>query len=797
MRARGDPLPIRHEVPLVESLLLCAAVGVVACSRLPGFPIPFALGFAVAAAMRGLLGRSGAALLPARVWQVMSGIVGALALAWLLGRSAHLALGPMVAVLALGSLLQGMLLLGRLDTHRCFGIMLTSSVQASGAAFVMKGSTSLALTVGYAVVLLWTLLLFERQSAFLQQHEAGNKARGVRRLRVSSDPAEPLPMRYVARTLVGVLLAALPLAAVLFVVSPRPAQIRKALALISGEDEKPEEEPRTEADARSRLLAEPSTFERSGMGTEEGGEAQVGPSMGVRGIPWGEISRLKVNQEIWLEIRERKPRRRTADEQEERRVILRGATFDRILPNGDVQSSDALGRDHPGTIHVPDATTGVVTFPSGPTGAANIRSFDIEMRRGDFNRLYMPAEPLQVRVMRADAVLRGVRVREHSGRAFDLLSSDGQKLDFWPGDSLHVVCDERLPLKIGGEGRASDALVSPSPAYLQLDPSLKRELTSLAQEIVGDERDPWTRAILIRDYLRSSRFTYSFELPVVRPQHRIVDFLKEARSGHCEYFALSMCTLLRCLGHPSRYVVGFWKGEPVQDRIIMRAFHAHAWTEMYLDGLGWVPLDATAGIRPESRMREHGVRESPTAEQDRERGPVDDLLEYGRDQQGEFFATMRRWLDRYIGRPLRWLFGPDSWYLGSILLSLALFLFWRGKEDRQIRRSMEASGRRLPRGPYGKALVELAKAGMRKQDGETPREFVARVRSWHRDLAQPFASLTRLHEAEVYGRAPSSKATEEQARDLLGEVTRRTEQVRAEARERRRQQRALRATARR
>jgi transglutaminase-like putative cysteine protease len=76
----------------------------------------------------------------------------------------------------------------------------------------------------------------------------------------------------------------------------------------------------------------------------------------------------------------------------------------------------------------------------------------------------------------------------------------------------------------------------------------------------------------------------------------VSNFLLDKRAAHCEYFASAAAVLLRCVGVPSRYVVGYYAHESDGDGLIVRQRDAHAWTECYIDGVGWVAVDATPAM---------------------------------------------------------------------------------------------------------------------------------------------------------------------------------------------------------
>ena len=73
------------------------------------------------------------------------------------------------------------------------------------------------------------------------------------------------------------------------------------------------------------------------------------------------------------------------------------------------------------------------------------------------------------------------------------------------------------------------------------------------------------------------------------------DFLAPTnRSGHCEYFATATALVLRRLGIPTRYAVGWSVQEIKGTSAIIRERHAHAWCLYYFNDQ-WHDLDTTPG----------------------------------------------------------------------------------------------------------------------------------------------------------------------------------------------------------
>ena len=65
--------------------------------------------------------------------------------------------------------------------------------------------------------------------------------------------------------------------------------------------------------------------------------------------------------------------------------------------------------------------------------------------------------------------------------------------------------------------------------------------------------------------------------------------------------ATAFSVMMRSVGIPARIVLGYQGGEvnPLGGHLIVRQSDAHAWTEVWIDGLGWYRVDPTAAVAPE------------------------------------------------------------------------------------------------------------------------------------------------------------------------------------------------------
>lgn len=92
-------------------------------------------------------------------------------------------------------------------------------------------------------------------------------------------------------------------------------------------------------------------------------------------------------------------------------------------------------------------------------------------------------------------------------------------------------------------------------------------------------------------------------------------FLLENHKGYCKHFATAVTALLRAGGVPARYVEGFTvsKDDFAEHSSTAEVLDsaAHAWVEIYIDGTGWVPLEATPAAAFSSQIpRSHEPTQS-------------------------------------------------------------------------------------------------------------------------------------------------------------------------------------------
>ena len=113
-------------------------------------------------------------------------------------------------------------------------------------------------------------------------------------------------------------------------------------------------------------------------------------------------------------------------------------------------------------------------------------------------------------------------------------------------------------------------------------------------------------AIQVANWLGNEN-TYNLYLNHI-PQGKdtIAYFLETGHEGYCMHFASAGALILQSLGVPARYASGYvvepsaFHKEKKGYQADVPDYNAHAWVEIYLENIGWVPVEMTPGYTNDS-----------------------------------------------------------------------------------------------------------------------------------------------------------------------------------------------------
>jgi transglutaminase-like putative cysteine protease len=132
--------------------------------------------------------------------------------------------------------------------------------------------------------------------------------------------------------------------------------------------------------------------------------------------------------------------------------------------------------------------------------------------------------------------------------------------------------------------------------YTKLPEELPIRVKELAEDITKDYDTTYDKLKAIEAYLQ----TYTYSLSPSNPpegQDFVDYFLFEGKEGYCTSYATAMAVMGRCIGVPMRYLEGFvakFEHRDEDNMYPIKNSQAHAWAEAYIEGVGWIPFEATS-----------------------------------------------------------------------------------------------------------------------------------------------------------------------------------------------------------
>lgn len=270
-----------------------------------------------------------------------------------------------------------------------------------------------------------------------------------------------------------------------------------------------------------------------------------------------------------------------------------------------------------------------------------------------------------------------------------------------------------------------------------------REETDRPQEIIN-------RAL---NLFNSEDFSYTLTPPLL-PGDNVDEFLFSTRQGFCEHYASAFVILMRGAGIPARIVTGYQGGSfnPVGEYFNVYQRDAHAWTEVWLDGSGWVRVDPTSTVSP-ARV-EQGI-ENALPESVTDVPGVFGQSNLSRllwlQLQNTWDAINHQWNQWVISygpeRQLQFLqnigLGKISMWALALLLAFTVIVLltvvglWLMRQPKS-----HADPARLA---YERFCRKLAAIGMQRRASEGPVSFAERVVRRYRALADSVNDITTLY----------------------------------------------------
>ena len=144
--------------------------------------------------------------------------------------------------------------------------------------------------------------------------------------------------------------------------------------------------------------------------------------------------------------------------------------------------------------------------------------------------------------------------------------------------------------------------------WLSLPPDSNPRSVAWARALRGSGAQalaPQAAIAAVLDHFRRAPFRYTLQPPLLG-KDGVDDFLFGTQAGFCEHYAGSFVVLMRAMGIPARVVTGYQGGlrNAADNSLSVRQSDAHAWSEVWLAGRGWVRVDPTGAVAPLRTQRD-------------------------------------------------------------------------------------------------------------------------------------------------------------------------------------------------
>jgi len=294
----------------------------------------------------------------------------------------------------------------------------------------------------------------------------------------------------------------------------------------------------------------------------------------------------------------------------------------------------------------------------------------------------------------------------------------------------------------------------------RLPPNSNPRTVRLAQTLRGEHPDEMDYVRAVLGMFTQQAFYYTLTPPKLAGDS-VDEFLFDTKRGFCGHYASAFATLMRAAGIPARVVTGYHGGtfNRFADYWILRQSDAHAWTEVWIEGRGWLRVDPTSAIAPgrvERGLNDAVSADEPLGSRWQRRTP------WLADTRLRLDALRQLWRERILmfdqdsqQKVLEWLNIPEPDGQKLVMVLTAALTAVLGWLTWAVRREIDPARKEPLLRAYARLCAKLAAVGMPRLMHEGAEDYAARVAQRRPDLGPAVTALCRHYCMLRYAAAPT------------------------------------------
>lgn len=131
--------------------------------------------------------------------------------------------------------------------------------------------------------------------------------------------------------------------------------------------------------------------------------------------------------------------------------------------------------------------------------------------------------------------------------------------------------------------------------YTVMDDSTRAYMDQIIAENGFDKNDPDVIGKVASYVQSAAEYSMKYDRTLDSQPDVAVAFLRDYKQGVCRHYATAATMLYRALGFPARYTIGYAADAKAGKWTEVTGKQGHAWTEVYVQGVGWVEVEVTGG----------------------------------------------------------------------------------------------------------------------------------------------------------------------------------------------------------